>query len=71
MIDRSKKNDGMNATQRYQAKCDAITIRPLKAEGQKIRETADKMGFDSVTKFIMAAIKEYTEKHIGEIEDKK
>ena len=38
-----RPNDGLNAVQRYQAKCDSITIRPLKADGEKIRveSTAD------------------------------
>ena len=62
-----RPNDGMNAVQRYQAKCDSITIRPMKEDGEEIRSMAVRFGFDSVTKFIMAAIKEYIENHKGEI----
>lgn len=58
-----RPDDGKNATQRYQAKCDAITIRPLKAEGERIRATAIAMGYDSLTQFILKAIDEYIENH--------
>ena len=62
-----RPNDGMNAVQRYQAKCDAITIRPMKEDGEKIRASAVLFGFDSTTKFIMAAINEYIRNHREEI----
>ena len=62
-----RPNDGMNAVQRYQAKCDAITIRPLKEDGEQIRSASEKLGFDSLTKFIMVAIKEYIENHKEEL----
>lgn len=58
-----RPNDGLNATQRYHAKCDSITIRPLKAEGEKIRSAADRFGFSSITQFILAATNEYIQKH--------
>ena len=58
-----RPNDGLNATQRYHAKCDAITIRPLKEDGERIRSAASVRGYDSLTKFIMTAINEYIENH--------
>ena len=58
-----RPDDGMNAVQRYQAKCDAITIRPMKEEGDRIRAAASARGFDSLTKFIVSAINEYIERH--------
>lgn len=57
-----RPNDGLNAVQRYQAKCDSITIRPLKADGEKIRSAADAEGI-SVTRYIMRAIEEYYKNH--------
>ena len=57
-----RPNDGLNAIKRYQAKCDAITIRPLKPEGEKIREAAESEGI-STTKYILRAIAEYMENH--------
>lgn len=48
----------MNAVQRYQAKCDAITIRPLKAQGAAIRSAASAAGV-SVTQYILNAINFY------------
>lgn len=62
-----RPNDGMNALQRYQAKCDSITIRPKKADGERIRSSAVKLGFESTTKFIMAAIEEYLKNHADEM----
>lgn len=53
-----KRNDGMNAVQRYQAKCDAIMIRPMKADGEKIRASAASEGI-SITQYIMKAITFY------------
>ena len=47
---------------KYNAKCDAIQIRPLKEEGQKIRAAAAKSG-KSLQKFIMDAINEYIANH--------
>ena len=58
-----RPDDGMNAVQRYQAKCDAITIRPKKEDGEKIRAAAAARGYDSLTKFIVSAINEYIERH--------
>ncbi len=52
----------MNAVQRYQAKCDCITIRPPKADGEKIRSAASAAGV-STTQFIMKAVFEYIENH--------
>lgn len=60
-----KRNDGMNAVQRYQAKCDAITIRPLKADGEKIRSAAAAADV-SVTQYIMKAVAEYMANHPNE-----
>lgn len=57
-----RKDDGLNAVKRYQAKCDCITIRPLKAEGEKIRSAAEAENI-SVTKFIMRAVEEYIANH--------
>lgn len=57
-----KSEDGLNAVQRYQAKCDCITIRPLKADGEKIRSAASAAGV-SITQFIMKALNEYMENH--------
>lgn len=58
-----RPNDGMNAIQRYHAKLDNISIRPLKADGERIRSAADAMGYNSLTRFIMDAINEYIENH--------
>ncbi len=55
-----KRNDGMNAVQRYQAKCDCITIRPLADVGAAIRSAASADGV-SVTQYILRAIKFYEE----------
>lgn len=62
-----RPNDGLNAVKRYQAKCDAITIRPMKAEGEKIRNAAEAEGV-SVTQFILRAVREYCENHKSEVE---
>ena len=35
-----RPDDGLTATQRYHNKCDAITIRPRKEDGEKIRSAA-------------------------------
>lgn len=56
-----RPNDGLNAVQRYQKKCDTITIRPPKAEGERIRSAAEKAGMN-VTQFILKAINEYIDK---------
>lgn len=64
----NRPNDGLNAVKRYQAKCDAITIRPLKAEGEQIRASANAEGI-SVTQFILKAIHEYYANH-SESEEK-
>lgn len=53
-----KKDDGLNAVKRYQAKCDSIMIRPLKAEGEKIRAAAAAEE-TSITAYIMRAIRFY------------
>lgn len=53
-----KKNDGLNAVQRYQAKCDAITIRPMADVGAAIRSAASAEGI-STTQYILKAIKFY------------
>lgn len=58
-----RPNDGMNASQRYQAKCDAITIRPLKEKGEEIRSAAIEYGYDSLTRFIVDAIDFYIEQN--------
>ena len=52
-----RPNDGLNATQRYHAKCDSITIRPLKADGEKLRSAAGL----SITQFILKAVDAYIE----------
>ena len=57
-----RKDDGMNAVQRYQAKCDCITIRPPKADGEKIRSAAAAADV-SITQYIMKAVSEYMENH--------
>ena len=57
-----KPDDGMNAVQRYQAKCDSITIRPPKEFGIRIRSAAEADDV-SVTAYIMRAITEYMENH--------
>lgn len=57
-----RPNDGLNAVKRYQAKCDSIMIRPLKADGEKIRSAAESEGI-SMTQYIMRAISEYMENH--------
>ena len=56
-----RPNDGLNAVQRYQKKCDTITIRPPKAEGERIRSAAEKAGMN-VTQFVLKAINEYIDK---------
>ena len=56
-----KRNDGMNAVQRYQAKCDCITIRPLADVGAKIRASASEANMN-VTQYILTAI-DFYEKH--------
>lgn len=61
----TKKDDGLNAVKRYQAKCDAIMIRPMKADGEKIRAAASAAGV-SVTQYIMKAVFEYMENHPDE-----
>lgn len=53
-----KRDDGLNAVQRYQAKCDCITIRPMKADGEKIRASASAEGI-STTQYILKAIAFY------------
>lgn len=53
-----KRNDGMNAVQRYQAKCDAITIRPMAEVGAAIRSAASAEGI-STTQYILKAIAFY------------
>ena len=55
-----KRNDGMNAVQRYQGKCDCITIRPLKEVGESIRSAASAEGI-STTQYILKAINFYEE----------
>lgn len=57
-----KRNDGLNAVQRYQAKCDCITIRPLKEVGEAIRSAASAAGLNT-TQFIVKAVFEYIENH--------
>lgn len=57
-----KYNDGLNATQRYHNKCDAFTIRPLKAEGEKIRAAAEKYNM-SLTQLMVVAVNEYIANH--------
>ncbi len=42
---------------RYQAKCDSITIRPPKEDGEAIRQAAANAG-QSVTAYIMQAVQE-------------
>ena len=59
-----RPNDGLNAIKRYQAKCDCITIRPLKDTGEKIRNAADRDGV-SLTQYIIRAI-EFYEQNRGE-----
>ena len=59
-----RPNDGLNAVQRYQKKCDTITIRPPKAGGERIRSAAENAGMN-VTQFILAAINEYIANHNG------
>ena len=53
-----RPDDGLKAATRYLKKCDTITIRPLKADGERIREAADASGM-SLTKFIMTAVNDY------------
>lgn len=48
----------MNAIQRYQAKCDAITIRPMADVGAAIRASASAEGI-STTQYILKAIAFY------------
>lgn len=57
-----RPNDGLKAATRYLKKCDTITIRPLKADGERIRSAAESSGM-SMTKFIMTAINEYINNH--------
>ena len=59
-----RPNDGLNAIKRYQAKCDTITIRPLKEKGEQIREAADRDEV-SITQYILKAI-EFYEQNRGE-----
>jgi uncharacterized protein (DUF1778 family) len=54
-----RPDDGLNAVQRYQKKCDQIVIRPLKADGERIRSAASAMGYDNLTRFVMDAINHY------------
>lgn len=58
-----RPDDGLNAVQRYHKKLDCITIRPLKADGERIRSTALAMGYDNLTRFVLDAINEYIENH--------
>lgn len=58
-----RKDDGMNAVKRYQAKCDCITIRPLKEKGEAIRSASERLGFISITQFILTAVDEYLANH--------
>ena len=44
-------------TKKYQAKCDAITIRPPLEHGQAIRAAADQAG-QSVTAYILEAVRD-------------
>ena len=55
-----KRNDGLNAVQRYQAKCDCITIRPIAEVGAAIRSAASAEGI-STTQYILKAINFYKE----------
>ena len=64
-----RPDDGKNALQRYREKCDCITIRPLKAEGEKIRSAALSMGYDNLTKFVLTAINKYIENHKNDINE--
>ena len=48
----------MNAVQRYQAKCDAITIRPMADVGAAIRSAASAEEI-STTQYILKAIAFY------------
>lgn len=57
-----RPNDGLKAATRYLKKCDTITIRPLKTDGERIRSAAESSGM-SMTKFIMTAIDEYINNH--------
>lgn len=57
-----RPDDGLKAATRYLKKCDTITIRPLKADGERIRSAAESSGM-SMTKFIMTAINEYINNH--------
>ena len=63
-----KANDSLTAMQRYHAKLDAITIKPRKDDGERIRSAAAAFGFASTTQFIMAAIDEYIKTHKPEKE---
>lgn len=56
----------MNAVQRYQAKCDAITIRPMADVGAAIRSAASAEGI-STTQYILKAVAFY-ENHKEETE---
>ena len=53
-----RPDDGLNAIQRYHKKCDTITIRPPKTEGEKIRAAAEASGL-SVTQYILKAVNAY------------
>ena len=46
---------------RYNAKCDAIQIRPIKADGERIREAARREG-KSVQGYILDCIREHEER---------
>lgn len=52
-ISEAKKRSNAN----YTAKCDYINIRPLKPEGEKIREAAKEAG-QSLQGYILQAIRE-------------
>ena len=62
-----RPNDGLKAATRYLKKCDTITIRPLKADGERIRSAAESSGM-SMTKFIMTAIDEYINNHSSAVQ---
>ena len=62
-----RPDDGLTATQRYHNKCDAITIRPRKEEGEKIRSAASAMGYDSLTRFIIDAIAYFVAAHTEDV----
>ena len=51
-----------DAVKKYHAKLDEFKIRPYAEEGQKIRETAARLGM-SVQGLFLAAVREYMERH--------